>query len=156
MKIHILTDPFDSNRLAGTQIEKAYYFLYGYIPWIINLLLLLRLAAVYPLGTHSKMTIAGVFVFPVAIKIAWIVAAALGLKALYEASSRGFEAIMNTAWTSPWPRVEWFLQIFDNRFVFLKCYATFNNMKVLSYLCGLFLYKLHISLGGNSLVISNG
>jgi hypothetical protein len=94
------------------------------MPWIIDLLLLLRLAAVYPLRTHSRLTVAGVFAFPVAIKIARIVPAALALKTIYEASSRGMIAVVNVSGTSPWPKVEWFLQIFDNACVNLAEFPT--------------------------------
>jgi hypothetical protein len=118
-KFHVLTNPFDSDRLATTPLERAYYFFTAFMPWIIDFLLFLRLIAVYPLRMHSRLTIAGVFVFPVAIKVARIVPASLSLKEMYSASAHGFQPVLNIPWTSPWPRVEWFLQIFDIRYAVL-------------------------------------
>ncbi|EKM54747.1 uncharacterized protein PHACADRAFT_97703 [Phanerochaete carnosa HHB-10118-sp] len=111
---------------------SAFGIFFGIAPWLAELVLALRLLIVFPPSQTPKAKLAAVFAFPVAVKIVrlsclivyyhhWIREtdhAASGLQAAETVDYRH----------SPYSKVEWFLQIFDN-----------------SYLSALFILRLYRS-----------
>jgi hypothetical protein len=108
-----LTVPFNTKGVETNMI--AYTCFHLYFPWLIDLTLLLRLVAVYPPHFNSIRTSVAVFAFPVVVKLARAIA--IGMFCDHFARNiqgndvfSAFSIGLNT----PYGRIEWFLQLFDN------------------------------------------
>lgn len=129
LEAHVLTDPF--NIKDFTQKVFGFGVIFVFTPWIIDLALLLRLAAVYPPNKQQKLATVSIFAFPVLVKIARLVMIILYTRIFWnDLSGNGISSTLVSAVTAPYTKAEWFLQIFDN-----------------AYLSGMFLFKLRSSLG---------
>ncbi|GJE97669.1 hypothetical protein PsYK624_138900 [Phanerochaete sordida] len=101
-------------------------------PWLAELVLALRLTAVFPPSQTPKRKLAAILVFPVTIKCARL-GCCIALCTMWIRSDEiGFDSVLSQAENSEWRRfvpyhiAEIFLQIFDNM-----------------YLSALFICKLH-------------
>jgi hypothetical protein len=116
-KGRIIVAPFDTADLKQTVF--AFACLFTTTPWIIDLVLVLRLAAVYPPKITTRLTTVAIFAFPVVIKIVRLV-----MIILYNVSFWGdinkaslLNSLSIPAHAFPYSKAEWILQIFDNGFV---------------------------------------
>ena len=91
-------------------------------PWLAELILACRLLAVFPYRSTPRLTFIAIFAFPVIVKslrlfsvIAYFVD--YGRKYV-DASGNAYEdALQHGFRDSPWAKMDWILQIFDNAYV---------------------------------------
>lgn len=93
--------------------------MYTFAPWLTELVLLLRLLVIYPPRRTSKKTLALVFTFPVLVKLVRMACLIVYFHTYVQntenvpVASRAAESGNFRA--TPYSKIEWFLQIFDNR-----------------------------------------
>jgi hypothetical protein len=108
--------------------------LWSITPWLVDLVLFLRVLKVYPLERGRRMTYAAIITFPVAVKVARAVTGAIYISHFVpearHASLSMFGAPSVIGWAkSPLPKIGWILQLADNRFA--KCSSvTFDSHAV--------------------------
>ena len=84
---------------------------------ICELVLLLRLVAVYPVRLHGVRTLCAILAFPVAVKLVRLATMiCYYVQFAREAPSYGggVMTVQNGPTNSPYVKVEWTLEIFDN------------------------------------------
>jgi hypothetical protein len=93
----------------------AYTCYHVYFPWLVDLVLLLRLAAVYPPRTLTAGTSITIFAFPVLVKITRAVVIGLFCSDITrKLQGNGFSSTFSVGVHTPYSKIEWFLQFFDN------------------------------------------
>lgn len=90
--------------------------MYCFTPWIVDLVLLFRLHAVYPYKTTSKPVFWSIFTFPVAIKIVRFVTMVLFAVEFQRQTVAVGSAVAAAQKTvrSVYTKIEWVSQIADN------------------------------------------
>jgi hypothetical protein len=85
------------------------------LSWIIDLTLLLRLAAIYPLHTQARSTTLAIFSFPVLVKLSRLVIMAFFIKKWITLIGGGaaMDAVAKIA-HGPFGKAEWFTEFIDN------------------------------------------
>jgi hypothetical protein len=87
-----------------------------YLPWVVDLVLLVRLAAVYPPSTLPLRSTIAIFAFPVAVKT--VRAVVIGMFCAEFAHNIHINGVSSSLLviigTPYYSKIEWFLQFFDN------------------------------------------
>ena len=96
-------------------ILKAVTALSGIIPVMVEFILFLRILAVYPYNTTSRIKFFTIIFFPVAMKIARLTNISFYLVKLSIIDDESLQSTgMVVLQTLPNPEIEWFLNFFDN------------------------------------------
>lgn len=95
--------------------------IFGFAPWLSELVLAIRLLAVFPPNRTSRLTLISVFTFPVIAKVGRLVVLVLYYqKFIQELQHIGiaYEAAQSVNYRHlVYLKIEWFMEIFDNMYV---------------------------------------
>ncbi|EKM48940.1 uncharacterized protein PHACADRAFT_202207 [Phanerochaete carnosa HHB-10118-sp] len=97
---------------------SAFTVVFGIAPWFADLVLALRLLVVFPPSQTPKAKLAAVFAFPITVKIVRL-SCVIAYYHTWDKETEHAGSALQAAETvdyrhSPYTKVEWFLQIFDN------------------------------------------
>lgn len=121
---------------APPSATSGFILVTAFTPWLVDLVLILRLLAIYPLNTTSLRKIARVFSIPVLLKLGRLAALIVFIvqwkNTVDDASDGDIGAVQKQGFTrSPAIKVEWLAQMADNGYVsyqLLWLYANFGVM----------------------------
>jgi hypothetical protein len=124
-QIHGMLSPLQPWSSANSLV---FTILTGYIPWLVEMILVVRLLAVYPYSTTPKRLWFFIFIPLLLLKIARFVNMTIFTVesgVLLRSPSSGDPLFMpQIAWNShPGPKIEWIIQVLDNSYV--RCHLHF-------------------------------
>ena len=118
-QIHLMLSPLQPWSSANSLV---FSILTGYIPWLVEMILVVRLLAVYPYSTTPKRLWFFIFIPLLLLKISRFVNMTIftvEYGALLRSPSSGdLLSMPRIAWNSyPGAKIEWIIQVLDNSYV---------------------------------------
>jgi len=118
-QIHLMLSPLQPWSSANSLV---FSILTGYIPWLVEMILVVRLLAVYPYSTTPKRLWFFIFIPLLLLKISRFVNMTIFTveygTLLRSSSSGDLLSMPRIAWNShPGPKIEWIIQVLDNSYV---------------------------------------
>lgn len=141
-QIHLMLSPLQPWSSANS---LAFSILTSYTPWLVEMILVVRLLAVYPYSTTPKRLWFFIFIPLLLLKIARFVnmtVFTVEYVALLRSPSSGNPlSVSQVAWNShPGPKIEWVIQVLDNSYA--QCHLHFG----LNHNCANIEHVLYYSL----------
>ena len=113
-QINTLVHPF---RFFSQSVYLAFGVVLSFLSWISELVLLLRLVAVFPVQLTGRKTLMAIIAFPVAVKLARLacmVCYYVEFAKVEPPYGNNIVLVRMGPTRSPFIKVEWTLEIFDN------------------------------------------
>ena len=116
-QINTLVHPF---RYFSQSLYIASGVVLSFLPWISELVLLLRLVAVFPVQLTGRKTLMAIIAFPVVVKLvrlACMICYFVQFSRVAPPYGNNIVTVRMSPTESPFMKAEWTLEIFDNGYV---------------------------------------